>query len=214
MNKILYSTLLLLVACTAHSLADEPRPPLIVNETLVHAFRDIPATMNAERKPIEFQGGEVAKNCTRYMTLKEQQRLAEGVNNQIIKSEYLICEALDILESVQGTEASAPESLEALYSQLDLTSFPSALRPQLYGDIKTFAQLSGAILESAPQRLTVDVNDLHSTFTLAAIADVTGDGEPDWIVWLAQSLTEGNYRQYQTLVLPTPGSDDLLIEAR
>jgi len=206
MRVILYSALLCLAACAAKNAAEQPQTVLIVNDSLAEAYRAMDSAMKEERTPIEFQGEQVAKDCSGYIELKASYRVAEAVNNQIIKSEYLICDALHLLKTAKATEARAPESMESLYSQLDLTSFPSALRPQLQDGVKTLEQLSGSILESTPQRLTVEVNGVYTTLTLAAIADVTGNGKDDWIVWLEQTLSDGSYRQYETLTIEAPGS--------
>ncbi len=213
MKLILYSALLCFAACNVKNDTEVPQTALIVDQNLAEAYQDVQAAMTKKRTPIEFQGGEIATDCARYMTLRSDRNLVEGVNNKIIKSEYVICEALSILEAAEPAEVTPPTSLEGLYSQLDLTSFPSALRPQLHGEIKTLKQLSGLILESTPTRLSVDIHGIHNTFTLAAIADVSGDGEGDWIVWLGQTLSDGNYHHYQTLVIAAPNTSGELTGA-
>lgn len=210
MRPFLYCALLLLVACNSQSSTEKPQTVLIFDDTLAQAYQDKKTSMKEERTPIEFQGGQVARDCSGYIELKNSYRMAEGVNNQIIKSEYLICDALHLLKTAKATEAKAPESIESLYSQLDLTSFPSALRPQLQDGVKTLEQLSGSILESTPQRLTVEVNGVHTTFTLAAITDATGSGKGDWILWLEQTIPDGNYYQYQTLTVASTNSNGMM----
>src|SRR5690625_1651032 len=136
MKLILHNSWLCLAACNVQIYTEVPQTALIVDQNLAEAYQDVQAAITKKRTPIEFQGGEVATDCARYMTLRSNRNLVEGVNNKIIKSEYVICEALSILKAAEPPEVTPPTSLEGLYSQLDLTSFPSALRPQLHGEIK------------------------------------------------------------------------------
>jgi hypothetical protein len=213
MRVMLYGTLLFMFACGHQATENALATILIVDEKLEEAYRDAHAAMTEERTPIEFQGGKFATDCSSYIELKHSHRLAEGTNNQIIKGEYLVCEALDLLEAAKTSDIAPPISLESLYTKLDLRTFPSALRPQLQGDIKTLEQLSGSIVESTRNRLTVDVNGVQTTFMLAAIADVNGNGEDNWILWMAQTIAEGNYHNYQTLTITAPDTKGGLIGA-
>src|SRR5690625_4408653 len=93
MKLILYSAWLCLAACNVKNDTEVPQTALIVDQNLAEAYQDVQAAMTKKRTPIEFQGGEVATDCARYMTLRSNRNLVEGVNNKIIKSEYVICEA-------------------------------------------------------------------------------------------------------------------------
>lgn len=149
-----------------------------------------------------FESGATAQTCDEYMRLIAVTTLKEGVNNQLAKGEYLLCEVLAIV----GDKKLSPGRQDVGYGQilatrLDLRSFPSSLFQMLDEKKYSLSLLDAKSLKVLPTVVTYETADWRYSLKLVATLDVNNNGKTDWVLWLADEAKSGNYRQYQTLII-------------
>jgi hypothetical protein len=138
--------------------------------------------------------------------------ILEGVNNEIISQEYLICPSIVVLQSADSTSITThlPVSYGTeLCSRLDLTTFPSSLRPRLSGAKRVLSALE-IPLEADKYACSFDTRDWFFRVEVVAEADFEKDGKTDWLVWLFDEAKTGNYRGYSVLVVSDVSRPGLL----
>jgi hypothetical protein len=174
----------------------------VFSATLRQALAQRAQVLTAKRTALPFSDGATADSCATYVHARNAgAQIAETVDAQLVASEYLICEAVDLLPAREAAVGKTPDKLGArLATQLDLRSFPSSLGPQLDTERYTLAALSNA-LKTDDVAATLEDESSTIRFEVAAEADLNGDGKQDWIVWMADESRDGNYRGYATLVI-------------
>ncbi|MGD9386414.1 MAG: hypothetical protein PVF28_07655, partial [Thioalkalispiraceae bacterium] len=141
--------------------------------------------------------------------------IKEGVNNQIIKNEYLECDVLSLLGDSSFTREKQKVSTgEALATRLDLRTFPSSLFRRVDDNAYTLKQVAGKQTSSTQHTVVYETDDWFYRLEVVAQADLNKNGEPDWIVWLFDEAKTGNYRSYQTLIIYDPAKQDKLKAVR
>ncbi|MGD9386157.1 MAG: hypothetical protein PVF28_06350, partial [Thioalkalispiraceae bacterium] len=112
-------TTLLLTACERGPQDDVSI--VILNKQLAKAMQQYQASYKKRRTELEFENGERVTTCAEYLTANKASLIKEGVNNQIIKNEYLECDVLSLLGDSSFTREKQKVSTgEALASRLDL----------------------------------------------------------------------------------------------
>jgi hypothetical protein len=202
------SALLCLSACKAAT----ARPSVLVDPDILPDVTSRESSWVAARTPLALSGGPVS-SCESYATLHSS-GVVEDVANQLVKSEYLICDVLGRVgkDSELGPLVPAASYAEALASRLDLRSFPSSLGPRLEDDRFTLERLFGAeALQRGPRGVAVSTTDLSYVLKAVVVGDLDQSGADDWLVWLTDEVLAGNYRSYQTLLIKDVGSQGLLL---
>jgi len=103
----------------------------ILNDALEVSYQDNENSLKAKRTSLLFNNGGTVTNCNSYFLLNSKLKLNESNYNQQVKSEYLICDALDLLSSsarVNNNKVNSVSFGKELLSKLDLRSFPSSLK--------------------------------------------------------------------------------------
>lgn len=143
--------------------------------------------------------------CNAYLQEVKVSTILEGVNNEIISQEYLVCPSIIALRSAGSTSTAArlPASYGTeLCSRLDLTTFPSSLRPRLNGAKRVLSALE-IPLKADTCSCSFDTRDWFFKVEVVAEADFEKDGKIDWLVWLFDEAKTGNYRGYSCLSFVT-----------
>lgn len=187
---------------------------VIYNSDVAAAVGQYKATHSLKRTEIIFENGTKANNCESYITASKASRIGEGVNNQLVKSEYLVCDVLLLVGDTKYTTSKSNTDLGNLLSQrLDLRSFPSS-RFQMLNETKyTLDKLTGNLLVGT-NSASVESDDWHYALELVVVTDVNKNGKADWIIWLIDEAKEGSYRGYQTLVAYDVDTNKELIMAK
>jgi hypothetical protein len=174
----------------------------VFSATLRQALAQREQVLTAKRTALPLSDAATADSCATYLQARKAGRqIAETVDAQLVASEYLVCEAVDLLPASEASAGETPDKLGArLAKQLDLRTFPSSLGPQLDGERHNLAALSDTV---KTDDVAATLEDESSTirFEVVAEADLNRDGKPDWIVWMADEARDGNYRGYATLVI-------------
>jgi len=181
--------------------ANSDSPTIIFNQDVAEAIKNYKVNYSRTRSEIEFENGRKVSDCKGYIDASPS-RLKEGINNQIIMSEYLHCDVLSLI-------GNAPFSLvkdsvlygKFLASRLDLRSFPSSLSQRLDDKRHTFNAVAGTAIKTELTSVSFESDDWHYRLELVASADVDRNGKNDWIVWWIDESRTGNYRAYQTLII-------------
>ena len=202
------AALLGLAACgqsaekTAVARADKPPVGInVLSATLRQALQQRSQVLSAKRTALPLSTGATVETCATYLEARKAgAQIAETVDAQLVSSEYLLCEAVDLLPEGVALEGKPAQVGARLAQQLDLRSFPSSLGPQLDEQRHTLASLSEAV---KTDDVSAALEDESSTTRLEVVAqaDLNQDSKPDWIVWLSDESRDGNYRGYATLVI-------------
>ena len=184
----------------------------IYNQQVREAYQHYASTLTEKRNDLVFENGDKANDCNTYLKASKASAIGEGVNNQIIKGEYLVCDVLSLLGKRQFIIPKImPKIGERLATQVDLRSFPSSVFPQLNDRKFTLSKLTGKLTVGATA-VSLDSVDWHYTIEVVATADINNNGKTDWIFWLVDEARMGNYRGYQTLVAYDVGAKDTWIK--
>ncbi len=135
----------------------------------------------------------------------------ESVNDQIIHTEYLVCEVYDLVKDTKKTKLSFKEDYgRELSSKLDLTSFRSSLNRRARADGPSLQDIGEQFLTFDESSVTYETDEWFYRLELIAATDVNRDGVQDWIVILDDKSKVGNYHAGATLIVLGPIDVSLL----
>lgn len=180
--------------------------PNIFNGLLHDAYDHYDRAMAVRRPPLRFVTGQTVHSCKEYLARRPGAKIGAAVNNRVVAQDYLVCDALALLRGA-GPPAAAgyrPNSYgQELLRRLDLRGFRSSLRPLLDDSHATLGGLLGAV--ATVERYAVTVKTADWSYRFEVVADIeSATGQHDWLVWLSDEAKDGNYRDYQTLVVANP----------
>jgi len=207
MKFTLYSSLLSICFLSGCSSVSSHNNHHIVNDVLKSSYQDIAHSLSKSRGNLLFNNGEVANNCNSYFLLNTKYDVDESVYNQQVKSEYLICDALEILINASSVSNSKINDLSfggKLASKLDLRTFPSSLYRTGTEEAHTLKSIFPEQFKSFKNVVEVETEDWAFTLEAVAMAKINNNSLPDWIVWVLDESKSGNYRGYSTLIIYDP----------
>lgn len=183
----------------------------IFNKSLIADYQSLNKSLKKKRIEISFKSGKIVNNCVDYLAEMKKSDIFDGVNNTIHHSEYLACEALDLLKSRNIITSKQKASYgELLSSRLGLSSFPSSINQeaQVYGE--TLQKLDPKNLKIGNYTVARETDDWIYSIEVIAISDLNNDGTNDLVLWLYDQAKDGNYHAYSTLVVPLYNNEKLL----
>lgn len=180
---------------------------VILDKALLDAYRQGQEALTKARSPLLLQDGGKVHNCKSYLLQASTHRTEESVNNQMIKSEYLVCDALGILNGIK--KPGYQDAIHSNYGQqiaekLDLRSFPSSLHRMGDAEKHTLNALFPGQVSTNGNLAILEMDDWTFRLEVVAKANLDNNNQPDWIVWLSDEAKAGNYRAYTTLVIYNP----------
>ncbi len=174
----------------------------VFNADIASSLNDFKKSFNSKRAGLEFVSGIKVHNCNAYTKEVKKSKISEGVNNQIAKSEYLLCDVLGLLGNKSYSLVKPNLNINNVISnKLDLRTFPSSLGPRLDDNNFTIRSIAGNDLVVKGDSIIYETPDWNFKLELVATADVNDNKNEDWILWVTDESKSGNYRSYQTLVL-------------
>lgn len=186
----------------------------VYDDEVMHALQQPQENDNKKRTPIVFDTGEIAQTCSEYLHLIAGAALKEDTYNQVVKSEYLLCEVLAIIGNRKLSAGRQDVTFgQALATRLDLRSFPSSLHQMLDKQKHSLNQLDEKAVKAESTAVIYETEDWHYRLDLVATLDVNNNGKADWILWLINEAKSGSYRQYQTLIAHDVSATDLISAA-
>lgn len=206
----LVSLAFLMIACS-HFTAPAPKDGMIFNRNLFSAYQHRAKTLSKTRTELLFDNGSTANDCSSYLALSHGHELDESVNNQSVKSEYLVCDALNLLSGAMNLayrDANRTDYGKQLAAKLDLRSFPSSLYQMSNADKHTLNSLFPRQVNTKGNTAILKTNDWTFKLEVVASALLDNNKQADWIVWLSDEANTGNYRAYTTLIIYNPGDRD------
>ncbi|HBN22655.1 MAG TPA: hypothetical protein DD412_05400 [Holosporales bacterium] len=195
---------LVLVSCTNMKLQDAPYIP---NEELAESYENFNDSFKKTRSSLSYIGGHIATDCQTYFDLTSMYEIDETIHNQSVKSEYLICDALNILSSSTGVpreNVNISSMGEALLIKLDLRSFSSSLYRASDENSHTLKSLYPQNTSSVGNIAELNAEDWTFTLEVVAVAKINDNSSPDWVIWVLDESKSGNYRGYSTLIIYDP----------
>ena len=194
----------ILTGCSSMSLQGSAYFP---NDQLEISYKNFDNAFKKTRNKLLFNGDLVANDCNSYFELTSKYDVEESIHNQQVKSEYLICDALNILSNSSGIYSEKVSDLdlgEELSSKLDLRSFPSSLNRASDERSHTLKSLYPGQTTSIDNVVELQSEDWAFTMEVVALARINDNASPDWIVWVLDESKSGNYRGYSTLIVYDP----------
>jgi len=175
-----------------------------LNQELLEAYRNFDDAYERRRSPILFEEGHLADNCKTYFELTSEYDIDEEIHNQMVKSEYLICDVIKILSGSSGVAENEVETSglgTKLAEKLDLRTFASSLFRSSDEESYTIERLSLEYIFPRATSVTLETEDWTFTLEVVAIARINNNATPDWILWVLDESKSANYRGFSTLIL-------------
>ncbi|WP_133510493.1 hypothetical protein [Candidatus Thiosymbion oneisti] len=187
----------------------------VFNQDLLHMQRNYGESLDLQRSELQFASGSSATNCLEYYRLSSEQEIDESIHNQLVKSEYLVCDALKILAEaavVHEGSATGRGIGEKLSSKLDLRSFPSSLFRISDEEKHTLSALYPKNnLVSDDTATLLETKDWIFRLEVVAIVPLNDNKIPDWVIWVSDEAKQGSYRSYSTLIIYDPATQESLV---
>lgn len=179
---------------------DVPRSALVYKTEVISALKNRQDAYSKRRTVVEFESGDKAETCAAYIQLMRESRLKEDVNNQITKSEYLICDLLAIVGNKKIEEGGNKGYGWRLATGLDLRSFPSSFFQALDENKHTLTHFGAAGLQTGSTFAIYETPDWRYKVEVIALLDINHNDKTDWLIWLSDEAKGGNYRNYETII--------------
>jgi hypothetical protein len=191
----------LLISCKSQPISAEQG---ILDSELSKAYAAYEETMTLKRSRLQFSDGEEVDHCAAYLNAFNDKTIVETTSNQIVKSEYLVCDALNLLSRSTGvTSANIDRNQigEYLLNKLDTRTFQSSFSRLAEDNKNTLSQLFSDQASSEGASASYETEDWYFNIRAVAVADINKNAEPDWILQLTDESKTGSYRGYATLVI-------------
>lgn len=183
--------------------------PYLINKELLLSYSNFDDSFKKPHNPLTFGEDHIAKNCKTYFEMSSNHDIDETINNQMVKSEYLICDALKILSESSGVKTkniNASNSGEELLTKLDLRTFASSFFRLCDKNSYTLKSLFPEHASSLASVALVETEDWAFTLEIVAVANINENSTPDWVVWVLDESKSGNYCGYSTLIIFDPNN--------
>ncbi len=199
----------LLCAC---GIATSQQFSYVLDEELKKVVSNPDTELSKARTGLEFSNKKIAKDCLSYYRYGKNEAIVESVNNQFVKSEYLMCDALEVLSSAEdySGEVDTQSIGEALMMRLDLRSFVNSMSRAADDVNFTFNDIFPAEARVIGAGVVLDLDDWVLTLRTVAVVDVNKNGLQDWVVQMADESKDGNYRHYTTLIVFDPEKNGVM----
>ncbi len=147
---------------------------------------------------IKMDNGQKANNCNIYNKLRESHKVREGVNNDLISSEYLDCSITPDLKQVKNS----PEILQAMYHKLRVRKLPTSFS-QSVSRKDTFFDAGFTI---TPDSIAYQKEDRNFSITLKG--KITDN---KYLIWVVDEILNGTYRSYYPAIAEISDNDNINI---
>lgn len=198
----------LIVSCSLYDNTDNYN---ILDSTVKSSYVNLKESNVSTKSILLFDNGQSASDCISYLKLTENAKILETVGNQLVKSEYLLCDTLSAISRFELYPEKTQHKLgEMLLNNLDLRTFPNSLS-RLTDDNtftlkKLFPEQSGASVNAA----SYESEDWVLTLKVVAILNANNNDIEDWLLQIADESKTGNYRNYATFLVYDIETDKIL----
>lgn len=194
-----------------YHLEAEKQKIYIFNDTVLSSAFSLENHRTKQRMPLEFDNGLMVSSCFEYDQYSREARLTETVSNFLHKSDYLLCDALQLVSKKKIVNLVPPSiSAEKLVQTLDVKSFPSSLYQAVTDSATpTLALLFTQDLHYESTVATLNRKNWVFSLEIVAATDINHNGELDWIVWVTDESKQGDYGSYQTIIVHDPKDQSL-----
>lgn len=167
-------------------------------------YRQLQQNTDLEKEPrsvLAFDNGQTATNCIEYISLLKESTISETVHNKLIKSEYLICDLIHLIDNNNIAINTSNDTLGVLLATyLDLRSFPNSLSQMIDDSKVTLMSLAPEDIIIKGNSVKYETSDWVLFLEVVAVTDLNNNSKNDLIIWLSDEAMDGNYRSYETLI--------------
>ena len=175
----------------------------IFDANLARAYKDYDRSISAKRTPLLFESGAQIDNCADYAKEKKTSRVKDSFADMLYASEYLVCDALEILKKADESKKTAGRQPamnygREIYNRLNVGNLPSSL-------IEGASETTTVFLKDklTKRRPTITKHRIESKtpqwfFAVEIVAETDYDhnGKRDLILQIVDEARKGNYRSY------------------
>ena len=194
----------------------------IFDAKLAAAYKNYDKSIIEKHTPLLFESGKRVANCAEYTAEKKNSTVKNDVANMLYASEYLICDALDILKESDKSKNTTTGKQSAMnygreiYNRLNIGNLPSSL---VEGTSDTPIFLKNKFTKSRPKitKYRIESETPQWFFAVETVAEIDcdGNGAKDLILQVVDEARQGNYRNYSTWLVMNAGKTGVLkAEAR
>lgn len=177
---------------------------LVLDIGLAAALEDPVTAWTQALTPLQFENGRIVSNCRDYAEAGRVSSIDESVANQMVMSEYRLCDALRLLAGRSVRSAPAQGLGKEVLTRLDLHTIRSSLGPALADRATSLREVSGDSATASGDVAAIDTEDHQFELRVVAIADFSGQADPDWLLWSSDERPGGNYRAYASWIVIDP----------
>jgi hypothetical protein len=184
----------------------------IIDKSLHDAYIDYNKSIKKGRSALLFEDEYSVSNCSTYFELSDKKNILETVNNQIVKSEYLVCDALKIISSSKIYSGNIDKTQIGidLLTKLDIRSFPNSLTRMAEDGLFTLRDILPDQSFSKSASVVYESDDWFFSLYVVAVLNINNNLWQDWVVFLSDESKSGNYRNYATLIIYDPENNETL----
>lgn len=198
-----------------------PAQTKIFDAELAKAYKNYDRSITEKKTPMLFESGKKVSNCAEYTTEKKTSSVKSDFANMLYASEYLVCDALEILKEADASKKAAGKTSpmnygREIYNRLNIGNLPSSL---VEGVSEKPVFLKNKLTASRPKitKYRIESETPQWFFAVETVAEVDFDhnGKKDLILQVIDEARQGNYRSYTTwLVLNAEKTGVLKAEMR
>lgn len=202
-------TVLLFASSSQNSLAEQSQMGIeIFNSSIQGALENYDTLLREPKNILELSSGGIVRSCMEYLAHTPPRAIAEGINNQTIYQEYLVCDTIEAIQDrASGYEHTSPPMNrgKTIAERLDLRSFLSSMGPGITDDEFTLSTLATNDVSMHENSVEIDSENWFYKLEVVAAGDFNSNNEEDWLIRLADESKDGNYRGYSALLVYDPG---------
>lgn len=202
MKVILSGLSCLLLGCAGGA---APNHVVVIHDASVsHLLATADAHWEQSREALLLADGNLVTDCEGYARSVAGNPPAEDSVHRHRAADYLDCDLIALLDGAtagEPTVASETSRGEWLSTYLDLSAIDHSLGPRWPASAQTLSQAFPDTVETTPLGVSLHEDDWLYALTVLAEADLTGDGQTDWLVHLTDRSLDGTYFDTQLWVV-------------
>jgi hypothetical protein len=197
------------VSCKSNNVQDDHS---ILDDDLRSSYLELNESIYKAKSALLFDNEITVNDCDSYLKLSKDNKMLETIENQLIKSEYLICDALSAISQFTLYTGEVQQKLigEKLLHNLDLRTFPNSFSRLANESSFTLGKIFPDNSSASGNIAFFESDDWAFTLKVVAVIDANKNVYQDWVVQLADESKLGNYRNYATFIIYDIQNDNYL----
>jgi hypothetical protein len=197
------------VSCKSNSIQDNHS---ILDDELRSSYLELKGFKNKTKSTLFFNNEMTVNDCESYLKLANDNKILETIENQLTKSEYLICDAMSAISQFTLYTGEIQHKLigEKLLHNLDLRTFPNSFSKLANERSFTLGKIFPDNSNASGNIAFFESDDWVFTLKVVAVINANKNIYQDWVVQMADESKLGNYRNYATFIVYDIQNDNFL----